>query len=141
MKKYLLMTTLLFGLLACETGVKNQEKKREPLLSGIVERIDVPTTQKSSKQRTTQKSSNKIFSKSAQPGYYLQVAVFAKNRPSKAFLRPLDNSVFPYIVLNKFNKDYVLIGPYISYNAAKSKVKAVKKSLGKETFVVQVLRP
>ena len=140
MKKYLLMTTTLLLLLACETGVKNKGKTTEPLLSGIVERTDTPS-QHSSKQSYSKASTSRIFSKSAQPGYYLQMAIFAKHRPSKAFLKPLDSSSFSYIVLNKSTKDYVLIGPYLSYNAAKSQVASVKNSLGKRTFVVQVLRP
>ncbi len=145
MKKYLLMTTTLLLLLACETGVKNKGKTTEPLLSGIVERTDTPSQYSSKgsnyKQSYSKASTSRIFSKSAQPGYYLQMAIFKKNRPSKAFLKPLDSSNFSYIVLNKSTKDYVLIGPYLSYNTAKSKVSSVKSSLGKQTFVVQVLRP
>ncbi|CAA6816122.1 MAG: Unknown protein, partial [uncultured Sulfurovum sp.] len=91
--------------------------------------------------KTGKKSFTKIFSNSAQPGYYLQMAVFKKNRPNKQFLEPLDKSKFNYIVLNKSSTDYVLIGPYLSYNLAKSNVSLVKSNLGKRTFVVQVLRP
>jgi hypothetical protein len=127
MKKIILLSLTLVLLLACETGVKNHGKTNKPVLS---------ETKKSYKG-----SSTKIFSKSYQPGYYLQMAVFAKNKPSKAFLKPLDKSSFQYIVLNKNNKHHVLIGAYKSYNAAKSKVLSVKSSLKKHTFVVQVLRP
>ena len=143
MKKTILLTTTLLMLLACETGVKNQGTVNSPVLSGIVDRtsassgVSYKTYQKSSYKQ----SFTKIFSKSAQPGYYLQMAVFAKNRPSKTFLKPLDRSQFNYIVLNKSSKDYVLIGAYKSYASAKSKVSSVKSSLGKQTFVVQVLRP
>lgn len=133
---------MLILLLGCETGVKNQNKNDESVISGIVDRRDVSSENHSNIiQKSHKQSSSKIFSKSAQPGYYLQMAVFKKHRPSKEFLAPLDNSSFNYIVLNKYNKDYVLIGPYKSYNSAKSKLALVKSKLKKQTFVVQVLRP
>ena len=138
MKKTILLTITLILLLACETGVKNKGTSNEAVLSGIVDRANNYSTASKTSQKT---NSKKIFSKSAQPGYYLQMAVFEKNRPSKTFLKPLDKSSFNYIVLNKYNKDYVLIGAYNSYNAAKSKMASVKASLKKQTFVVQVLRP
>ena len=141
MKKTIVLSITLILLLACETGVKNQKTTNPVVMSGIVERTDTPRQSYSSSQKSYKQSSNKIFSKSAQPGFYLQMAVFKKNRPSKSFLQPLDRSNFNYIVLNKSTTDYVLIGPYMSYNSAKSKVASVKNSLGKQTFVVQVLRP
>ncbi len=142
MKKTLLLTSTLILLLACETGVKKKNDTNEVVLSGIVDRSATPQKHASGLVSKSQKQSfNKIFSNSAQPGFYLQMAVFEKNRPSKSFLKPLDRSAFNYIVLNKYNKDYVLIGPYKSYNSAKSKVDSVKSTLGKSTFVVQVLRP
>ena len=153
MKKTALMTITLFFLLGCETGINNKTKQtqNEPL-SGIV---DHGVATKNSSQRelssgivdktyskTTQKgSSEKIFSKSAQPGFYLQIAVFEKYRPNKAFLAPIEHSSFNYIVLNKYNKDYVLIGPYKSHNEAHSHIASVKKYLHKKSFVLQVLRP
>lgn len=143
MKKIVLLSITLILLLACETGVKNQKTTHKVAMSGIVERTDTPSNKSSSytKNKTSKQSFKKIFSNSAQPGYYLQVAVFMKNRPSKQFLQPLDNSKFNYIVLNKASKDYVLIGAYKSYAAAKSNVSSVRRALGKQTFVVQVLRP
>ena len=138
MKKTLLLSVTLLLLLACETGVKNQKQIEEPLQSGIVERTDSRHTYVS---KTSKQSFPKIFSRSAQPGFYLQMALFTKYRPSKTFLRPLERSRFNYIVLNKSHKDYVLIGPYKSYASAKSNMSSVKRNLGKETFVVQVLRP
>ena len=145
MKKMILLSMTLILLLACETGVKNQ-KKTKTLMSGIVDRTDSSSNSKYISSKTNKQSSyktttKKIFSKSAQPGYYLQMAVFKKYRPSKSFLAPLNKSSLNYIVLNKFNKDYVLIGPYMSHHIAKSKVASVKKILKKQTFVVQVLRP
>jgi hypothetical protein len=147
MKKTILLSITLLLLLACETGVKNQKTTNKPVMSGIVERTHTLSKNKSSGTHKTNEensyktSSNKIFSNSAQPGYYLQMAVFAKNKPSKAFLRPLDKSKFSYITLTKSTRHYVLIGPYMSYNGAKQNVLSVKKTLGKHTFVVQVLRP
>jgi len=140
MKKTILLSVTLLLLLACETGVKNQKQIKESAPSGIVERSSVHTNY-SYASKTSKQHFPKIFSKSAQPGFYLQMAVFTKYRPSKAFLRPLDRSHFNYIVLNKFHKDYVLIGPYKSYASAKSHRVSVKRALGKQTFVVQVLRP
>jgi len=138
MKKTILLSVTLLLLLACETGVKNQKQIKEAAPSGIVERTNSLDTyaHKTSKHRFP-----RIFSKSAQPGFYLQMAVFTKYRPNKAFLRPLDRSHFNYIVLNKFHKDYVLIGPYKSYASAKKHIPEVRRALGKQTFVVQVLRP
>ena len=142
MKKMILLSITLMLLLACETGVTNQQPTNKPVTSGIIERTYTPSKNHSYvTSKTSKQSSNKIFSKSAQPGYYLQMAVFAQNRPSKNFLKPLDNSKFNYIVLNKSTKDYVLIGAYKSYAAAKSNIASVSRILGKNTFVVQVLRP
>ena len=153
MKKTALITITLLFLFGCETGTSNKAKQTqsEPV-SGIV---DHGATGKNTSQsepvsgivdktysKTAQKgSSNKIFSKSAQPGFYLQIAVFEKYRPNKAFLAPIERSSFNYIVLNKYNKDYVLVGPYKSYNEAHSHIASVKKYLHKQSFVVQVLRP
>jgi len=139
MKKTILLISTLLLLLACETGAKNKQTTHQPVvMSGIVERGSYESF---SKQSASKGTPRKIFSKSAQPGFYLQMAVFEKYRPTKAFLKPLDNSRFNYIVLNKYNKDYVLIGAYKSYNEAKKQIASVKSTLGKKTFVVQVLRP
>jgi len=138
MKKTLLLSITLLLLLACETGVKNEKQIKDSAPSGIVERTNSLDTYAS---KTSKQSFPKIFSNSAQPGFYLQMAVFTKYRPSKTFLQPLDHSNLNYIVLNKSHKDYVLIGAYKSYATAKSHIASVKRTLGKQTFVVQVLRP
>ena len=153
MKKTVLITIILLSMLGCETGVSNKTKQTQgESISGIV---DHSATAKNSSQveaqsgivdkkysQTSQKTgSKKIFSKSAQPGFYLQIAVFEKYRPNKAFLAPIEHSSFNYIVLNKYSRDYVLIGPYKSYNEAHSHIGSVKKYLHKDSFVVQVLRP
>ena len=139
MKKIVLLTSLLL-IMGCETGVKNKAKVNKEVPSGIVDRnvVEKTTPNSSSSHKS---SSNKIFSKSAQPGYYLQAAVFEKSSPNKAFLKPFEISPFGYIVLNHYNKHYVLVGPYKSHNEAKAKINAVKYALHKKTFVVQVARP
>ena len=142
MKKLLLLTTALLLIVGCETGVKNQSKTIKEVPSGIVDRNVVEQTSHITKSSSVQKASTKrIFSKSAQPGYYLQIAVFEKSKPSKSFLAPLDKSKFGYIVLTHYNKHYVLIGPYKSYNEAKAQIKSVRYTLHKKSFVVQVVRP
>lgn len=143
MKKYIILLMTLVLLLGCETGVQNKGSSAdEPVLSGIVDRNDVQRTREPSViQKTHKKGSNKIFSKTAQPGYYLQFAFFAKNKPNKAFLTPIEDSGIGYIVLAKHNGWHVLIGPYKSYNGAKDQISTVKAKLKKQTFVVQVLRP
>ena len=142
MKKTLLLSLIALLFLACETGIKNQKKSDEKVYSGIVDRVNNSTKNYTTAyQKRHQSSSNKIFSTSAQPGFYLQMAVFEKYRPDRSFLKPLDKSRFNYIVLNKYNKDYVLIGAYKSHAEAKNEIASVKSSLGKKTFVVQVLRP
>ncbi len=150
MKKTVLMGTALLFLFGCETGVSNKTKHtNNESISGIIDHSKVvkssvqnePLSGIVDKTHSKTASSNKIFSKSAQPGFYLQIAVFEKYRPNKAFLAPIEHSSFNYIVLNKYSKDYVLIGPYKSYNEAHSHIKSVKKYLHKDSFVVQVLRP
>lgn len=143
MKKSLLIATTLLLLLGCETGIKNQKiSSSDGVASGIVDRVSGSTNYSASTyQKGGHTTSNKIFSTSAQPGFYLQMAVFEKYRPTKTFLKPLDRSRFNYIVLNKYHKDYVLIGAYKSYNEAKHQIASVQSALGKKTFVVQVLRP
>jgi len=141
-QKTLLLLMALFVLSGCETGVKNQEKNNEAVLSGIVDRSAfLKTYEPTVVQKVKKKSSNKIFSKTIQPGYYLQYAFFAKNKPNDAFLQPILDAGFSYTVLTKHNGRHVLIGPYISYNRAKSKITPIKSALKKQTFVVQVLRP
>ena len=143
MRKAILLTTLLFLVLGCETGVKNQIHTIKEVPSGIVDRDNSTRTYSSSTSsyKTAQSNSKKIFSKSAQPGYYLQFAVFQKNKPSQSFLQPLNDSPFGYIVLTHYNKHHVLIGPYKSYNEAKTNISDIQSNLHKKAFVVQVLRP
>jgi hypothetical protein len=139
MRKTALLLSTLILLFGCETGVKNKHALAKEAPSGIVDKVDNPGYSYS--KSSYKASSNKIFSNSAQPGFYLQMAVFEKYKPNKSFLAPLNRSSFGYIQLEKYGKRYVLIGPYKSYNAAKNKISAVNAKLHKRTFVVQVLRP
>lgn len=142
MNKLMLLIGGLFLLLGCESGVRSNGQTNEIALPDSVTKTNNGAKSSAKvEEKGYVKNSSKIFSKSGQPGYYLQMAVFAKNKPSKEFLNPLSKSSFKYTVLKHRDRDYVLIGPYISYNSAKKNVDSIKKTLKKQTFVVQVLRP
>lgn len=142
MKKTIVITTILFMLLGCESGVQNKGTVIKEAPSGIVDRGEVKASSWSANTTSSKaSSSNKIFSKSGQPGYYLQVGLFTKYDPSPSFIRQLNESPFKFIILNKSGNQHALVGPYKSYNEAKGKIVSVKSSLHTKTFVVQVLRP
>ncbi len=136
--------TMLLLIVGCETGEINKNKQSKDVPSGIVDHSKGVTINYDAMSKPSSVSISKtqrIFSKSAQPGFYLQMAVFETYSPSKSFLKPLENSNFNYIVLSHYGKDYVLIGPYKSANEARSHVSSVLKYLHKKTFVVEVKRP
>ena len=145
---YLRTTLLLTGLLflGCETGVDVNKsttnnpnvKQEEPVLSGIV---DKPTNQIVNSASGQKLSIHKIFSNSAQPGYYLQVGFFEKYKPNSSFEKQLQNSELKFTILNKNGNFHVLIGAYKSYNEAHSEISTVKARLHKKSFVVHVLHP
>ncbi len=145
---YLRTTLILTGLLflGCETGVdvnksttKNKEvKQEEAVLSGIV---DKPTNQVLNNTSGQKLSIHKIFSNSAQPGYYLQVGFFEKYKPNSTFEKQLRNSGLKFTILNKNGDFYALIGAYKSYNEAHSEISTVKARLHKKSFVIHVLHP
>ncbi len=137
--KITLLCTAIALFSGCETGVKNTTEKETPAPSGIIDKG-------SSGYVGSQKSSGnikikKIFSKSATPGYYLQVGYFGNSKPNSSFMKRLKHSGLNYIILDKNGNHYALVGAYTSYNQAKSKLSAVKSSLSYKAFVVQVLRP
>jgi hypothetical protein len=144
LKATLLLTGLLF--LGCETGVDvnkpatNTESQNQeaPVLSGI---IDKPHNQVITSQSGQKLSIKKLYSSSAQPGYYLQVGFFERYKPNTTFERQLQNSNLKYTILNKNGDYYALIGAYKSYNQAHSEISTVKARLHKNSFVVHVLRP
>jgi len=145
---YLSTTLLLTGLLflGCETGVDvnksttgNKEvKQQEPVLSGIV---DKPTNQTVTSTSGQKLSIHKIFSNSAQPGYYLQVGFFKEYKPNSAFEKQLQNAGLKFTILNKNGNFHALVGAYKSYNEAHAEMSTVKSRLHKRSFVVHVLRP
>ncbi len=144
---YLQTTLLITGLLfmGCETGVdvskrttKSNQLEEESVLSGIV---DKPTAQIITTKSGKKFSVHKIYSNSAQPGYYLQVAFFEEYKPNSRFENQLQHSGFKYTILNKNDNYYALIGAYKSYNEAHSHIGSVKAKLHKDSFVIHILRP
>lgn len=123
----LFLSSLLF--LGCETGVRERGNNSSVNYKH----------QTNNDLRTSTNASSKIFSKSAQPGYYLQVGYF-KNRPSVQFEKSL-HQFHNYTILNKSGRFYALIGPYSSYNEARNNLQKVNSTLQKKSFVVQLLRP
>ena len=139
--KMIIASTAITFLMGCETGVKNRSTMttNTTVPSGIVDKgtAGYVGSQKSSVNTKT----SRIFSSSARPGYYIQVGYYGQEKPNKSFVNRLDNSNFNYIVLDKNGDYYALVGPYISYNQAKTKMPAVKSSLNYKAFVIEVLRP
>jgi hypothetical protein len=140
---YLNSTLVIAGLLfiGCETGVKQNRTTaivEEVAPSGIV---DKPTHQIVTTLKGTKVALRKIFSKSAQPGYYLQVGFFKHYKANSLFTKQLDQSGLNYTVLQKNGHFYALIGAYKSYNEAKAETSNINTKLNKKAFVVQVLRP
>lgn len=146
---YLRTTLLLTGFLflGCETGVdvnksttnkKELKQQEEPVLSGIV---DKPTNQIVTNSSGQKLSIEKLYSSSAQPGYYLQVGFFQKYKPNSTFEKQLQNSGLKFTILNKNGNYHALIGAYKSYNEARAEIPTVKSRLHKKSFVVHVLRP
>ena len=138
-KALILLAGLLF--LGCETGTQVNKTvtkaQEEPVLSGIVDKPLNNVVTNASREKV---SLGKIYSKSAQPGYYLQVGFFGKYKPNMAFMNKLKGLGVNYTVLNKNGDHYALVGAYKSYNQAKDQIHSVK-SVSKKSFVIQVLRP
>ena len=146
--KYLKQTLLLTGLLflGCETGVDvnkpttntQSQNQEEAVLSGI---IDKPHNQVVRSASGKELSIRKLYSNSAQPGYYLQVGFFEKYKPNTSFEQQLQNSNLEYTILNKNGNYYALVGAYKSYNQAHAEMSTIKTKLHKKSFVVHILRP
>jgi len=143
-KTTLLLTGILF--LGCETGVdvnkstttNRQEQQEEAVLSGIV---DKPTTQTVTTTSGKKLSIHRIFSNSAQPGYYLQVGFFEQYKPNDSFEKSLQHTGLKYIILNKNGNYHALVGAYKSYNEAHAHMHSVNVKLHKKSFVVHILHP
>jgi len=121
----IVITTLLFS--GCETGVSYHDTKEG-------------STGKTNSSSTSV-SFNKIFSHSAQPGFYLQVGFFKEYQKDSNFEKQLKSSTMPYTILQKNGNFYALIGPYTSYNQAKLKSISIKENFYPKAFIIQVLRP
>jgi hypothetical protein len=144
LKPTLLLTGLLF--LGCETGVdvnrpivnSQSQNQEEAVLSGI---IDKPHNQLVTNTSGQKLSIRKLYSTSAQPGYYLQVGFFEKYKPNTTFEQQLQKSNLDYTILNKNGNYYALVGAYKSYNKAHAEMSIIKSKLHKKSFVVHVVRP
>jgi len=139
LKTTLVISTLLF--IGCETGVRHKGSSttvQETTQSGIV---DKPTHQTITTADGKKVAFKKIFSNSAQPGFYLQVGFFQEYKPNDAFINQLKKTGLHYTILAKNGNFYALIGAYKSYNEAKTHTSAVKSHLHKQPFVVEVLHP
>jgi len=139
LKATLIISTLFF--IGCETGVQHKSSSRavqETTQSGIV---DKPTHQTITTANGTKVAFKKIFSNSAQPGFYLQVGFFQEYKPNDSFMQQLKRTGLHYTILAKNGNFHALIGAYKSYNEAKSHASTVKSKLHKQPFVVEILHP
>jgi len=146
--RYYFTTTALLATLvlttACETGIKNKKTEQVEAPSGIVTKTDNDNYTSSTTGSTSlvKKSTIKrIFSKSATPGYYIQVGFFRNYKPNATFMSRINHAGMPYTILLKSGNYHALVGPYTSYNQAKSRKSDIRSSLTKEPFVIEVLRP
>jgi len=143
-KHYLTTTallTLMFVTTACETGIKNKKTEQLEAPSGIINKTDNHTYTDSNNGLVKKSLVRRIFSKSATPGYYLQVGFFKNYKPNATFMSRINHAGMPYTILLKEGNYHALVGPYTSYNQAKSHKTDIRSSLTKEPFVVEVLRP
>jgi hypothetical protein len=136
-----LLVTAMFFTTACETGIKNKKTEQLEAPSGIVDKLDNNCYTSNSNGLVKKSLVKRIFSKSATPGYYLQVGFFQNYKPNATFMSRINHSGMPYTILLKNGNYHALVGPYTSYNQAKSKKSDIRESLTKEPFVVEVLRP
>ena len=146
--KTLLLATIIF-FTGCETGLKNKsatnDMNNKGPASGIIK--DKTGTNTYSKTKGNKSSEiRKIFSKSAIPGYYIQVGHFKDKKPDSTFINKIKQTRLPYDIVEKYQDDranyYALIGPYRSYNEAKGiEDKGRTRSVSYGTFVVEIVRP
>jgi len=139
-----ILLTAMFLTTACETGIKNKKTEQIEAPSGIINKADNHsyTSETSNSNNLVKKSLVKrIFSKSATPGYYIQVGFFRNYKPNATFMSRINHAGMPYTILLKSGNYHALVGPYTSYNQAKSHKTDIRSSLTDEPFVVEVLRP
>jgi septal ring-binding cell division protein DamX len=146
LNKTLLLTAIIF-FAGCETGVKNKTNTNDMVnketASGIIKQ-NGHTTYKSSGEKSSEIKN--IFSKSAIPGYYLQVGHFSDKKPDVEFINRMKRSGLSYDIVEKYQDGtpqyYALVGPYLSYNKAKGVENRGKaKSISYGTFIVNVVHP
>ncbi|SFV53930.1 hypothetical protein MNB_SV-12-1895 [hydrothermal vent metagenome] len=146
--KTLLLTAIIF-FAGCETGLKNKTTTNDmnniSTNSGIVnEKKSTATYSKSSGNKKSE--IRKIFSKSAIPGYYIQVGHFEDHKPDSVFMSKIKRSGLPSYIMEKYEDGranyYALIGPYRSYNEAKGvEDRGRAKSISYGAFIVETIRP
>jgi len=141
-----LIFATLFTLIGCETGMKNKGttdiKVEKETQSGIISKGSAqnykPTIPPSSKIK-------KIYSKSAIPGYYIQVGYFKDRKPNDEFLNRIEYAQLPYKIVKKYKDGqtyyYALIGPYISYAKAMEIIGSAKEFVTPSAFIVKVEHP
>jgi len=146
-KKHTFTTTIVLSAIllttACETGIKNKKTEQIEAPSGIVDKVNNHNYTSTTNSSTVVKKSvvKRIFSKSATPGYYIQVGFFRNYKPNATFMSRINHAGMPHTILLKNGNYHALVGPYSSYNQAKSKKPDIRSSLTKEPFVIEVLRP
>ncbi len=146
-KTLLLAMIVLFT--GCETGLKNKsttnDMANKESASGIIkDKTGKNTYSKSSNGKSSE--IRKIFSKSAIPGYYIQVGHFEDKKPDSSFINKMKHTGLPYDIVEKYQDGkanyYALIGPYRSYNEAKGvEDRGRAKSISYGTFIVEAVRP
>jgi len=145
--KAMLLLSALVLFSACETGMRNKQQtvqgmKQPEAPSGIVNKKDRLNANASSHYASSNKLSiKKVYSKSATPGYYVQIGYFKTYKPSATFMKRLNASGYPYTILQKNNSYHALIGAYKTYNIAQSKLRNVKAKLNRKAFIIEVKRP
>ena len=147
LNKTLLLATIIF-FIGCETGLKNKsatnDMNNKGPASGIIK--DKTGTNVYSKTGNNNSEIRKIFSKSAIPGYYIQVGHFEDKKPDSSFINKIKRTRLPYHIVEKYQDGkanyYALIGPYRSYNEAKRvEDKGRARSVSYGTFIVESVRP
>ena len=137
-KKNLALILTAGLLLGCETGTSNTG----PVGSSYKTDSGIVSQNKNYKPYTPKDSQmNKIYTSSGTPGYYIQVGYFGEHRPNADIINRLKFSDLPYEIVKKSKKNYLLVGPYTSYNKAREIKGSAKEYVTEDAFIVKVLRP
>ncbi len=137
-KKSLALLLTVGLLLGCETGTNN----KAPAGSAYQRDSGIVSQNKNYKPHTPKDSQmNKIYTSSGTPGYYIQVGYFGEHRPNDDIINRLKFADLPYEIIKKSRKNYLLVGPYTSYNKAREIKGSAKEYVTEDAFIVKVLRP